>query len=128
MPAYELTLEDRKKYLYVLVSGELNRKTDREIDTEIRSECESRALDKVLIDIRECSSRISYLDNFVAATTYRQRMGSYIKVIAIVDSGKHRQSSELFELAAVNKGARLRFFTSSIDAEKWLLEDEERNS
>ena len=126
MASYELIFETRENYLYVLVSGELNRKTDREIDARIKSECEARSLDRVLIDIRKCSSRISYLDNFVAATSYRQRMGSYIKVVAIVDSSEHRQSSELFELAAENKGARLKFFTSSIEAEKWLLAGDDR--
>jgi len=123
MTPYELIFEDRIQYLYALVSGELNRKTDHEIDARIRSECEERERNRVLIDIRESSSRLSYLQNFVAAKSYRQRMGLYLRAIAIVDSKKHRENSELFELTAVNQGARVKFFTSTIEAEKWLVGD-----
>ena len=125
MTSYELIFEDRKRYLYVLVSGELNSKTDREIDARIRSECEKLERKNLLVDIRQCSSRLSFLQNFVAAKTYRQRMGSYIEAIAIVDSKQHRENNELFETTAVNQGARLRFFTSTIDAENWLVDDSE---
>ena len=123
MTSYELIFEDRAKYLYVLVSGELDRKTDFEIDAEIKLECERRERDRVLIDIRESRSRLSFLQNFVAASSYRIRMGSYIQAIAIVDSKKHKENSELFELTAVSRGARLRFFTSTIAAEKWLIDN-----
>lgn len=123
MTSYELIFEDRTKYLYVLVSGELNRKTDREIDARIKSECERLERKKVLIDIRESSSRLSYLENFVAATSFRERMGSYIEAMAIVDAEEQKENSELFEITATSKGARLKFFTSTIEAEKWLIED-----
>jgi hypothetical protein len=121
--SYELIFEDRTKYLYVLVSGELNRKTDFEIDAEIKKECRKRRRNRVMIDIRESRSRLSFLQNFVAATSYRKRMGTYIRAIAIVDSKKHMENSQLFELTAVSHGARLRFFTSTIAAEQWLIED-----
>lgn len=121
MTSYELIFEDRTKYMYVLVSGELTSKTDHVIDDKIKSECEKRERSRVLVDIRESSSRLSFLQNFVAASTYRQRMGSYIGAIAIVDSKKHKKNSEVFELTAVNRGARLKFFTSTIEAENWLI-------
>jgi hypothetical protein len=121
--SYELIFEDRAKYLYVLVSGELNTKTDHEIDAEIKSQCERRERSEVLIDIRHSSSRLNFLENFVAATSYRQRMGSYIRAIAIVDSREYQENSELFELAAVNQGARLKFFNSTVRAEQWLMEN-----
>ena len=123
MTSYELIFEDRTRYLYVLVSGELDRKTDHEIDARIRSECEKLDRENLLIDIRECDSRLSLLQNFVAAKTYRQRMGPHISAIAIVDARKHRENSELFETTAANQGARLKFFTSTIEAENWLVGD-----
>ena len=121
MTTYELIVENRKNYLYILVSGELDSITDQEIDNKIKLECEKHERRKVLIDIRECSSRLSFLDNYVAATSYRQRMGAYISAIAIVDSTQHKENSEVFELAATNKGARLKFFTSTVEADKWLI-------
>jgi hypothetical protein len=121
MTSYELIFEDRTNYLYVLVSGELNVKTDPEIDTRIKLECEKLERSRVLIDIRECSSRLSFLQNYVAATSYRQRMGTQIRTIAIVDSKQHKENSELFETAAVSHGALIKFFTSTLEAEKWLI-------
>ena len=121
MTSYELHFEDRKQYLYVLVSGELDARTDREIDARIRLEFEKRERRNVLIDIRELGSRLSFLQNFVAAKSYRLRMGPYISAIAIVDSKKHKGNSDLFELTAAGQGARLKFFISSLDAEKWLV-------
>jgi hypothetical protein len=122
MTSYELIFHTQTEYLYVLVSGELNENTDQEIDARIKIECEKLDRNKVLIDIRESSSRLSLLENYVAATSYRQRMGTYTRAIAIVDSKEHKENSELFELAATNSGARLKFFTSTVEAEKWLIE------
>jgi len=123
MISYELIFEDRTNYLFVLIAGELNRNIDLEIDAEIKKECKKRKRNKVLIDIRESRSRLTLLQNFVAAKSYWNRMGSYIKAVAIVDSKEHVENSELFEMIAVTRGARLKFFTSTVEAEKWLIED-----
>lgn len=120
MASYLLAFEDRTTYLYVRLSGELTEKTDHDIDVSIKQECETLERNKVLIDIRDSDSRLSYQQNFAAARTYRQRMGTYIIAIAIVDSSTFQENSELFELTAVNRGARVKFFTSTAEAENWL--------
>jgi hypothetical protein len=41
---------------------------------------------------------------------------------AIVDTRKPKENGELFEITAVNQGARPRFLTSTVETGKWLVD------
>lgn len=117
---YELKLTESDAILFATLYGELDAATDMEIDAELRRECEKRGKKLLLIDIRPMSTRLSGIDNHVAATTFGSRMGIDIRAIAIVDTENFAEKSEMYELTAINRGARVRFFEDYENAQQWL--------
>lgn len=121
MSRYQLKFEDKDHYLFVTVHGELNPMTDVSIDEDIRRECENRKQRLVLIDIRPTTSRLDGIENHIAAITIQDRIGPYVRAIAIIDTLENRERSEMYELTAVNRGATVKFFEDCESAASWLL-------
>ena len=120
---YELKFEDKDHYLQVTVSGDLNPETDIAIDVDIRKECEHRDFNFALIDIRTMTSRITTIENHIAAKSFSERMGPEIRAIAIVvDSIDFDKKSKMYEVTARNRGADVKFFTQCEVAASWLLD------
>lgn len=117
---YRLAFSDKKYFLHVKAVGTLNKETDAAIDAEIKSECEKRKIDSVLIDIRYMNSRLSGIENHIAAQSFSERIGN-LSSIAIVDLEKYISNSEMFEITARNRDANVRFFNKVTDAIEWIL-------
>lgn len=119
-PLYTLEFTDKKFFLHVNAFGLLNSETDEEIDAEIKKECDARSIDSVLIDIRQMTSRLSGVENHVAAKTIKDRLQG-VTSIAIVDLKKYDNKSEMYQLTAKNRDTNIRFFHSVSKAVEWLL-------
>jgi hypothetical protein len=117
---YRLETSQERDYLNFTLTGTLNAASDREVDEAIRHHCEEQGVGLALVDIRGAEGRLSALENHVAATTFRDRMGAAVSVVAIVDVAIHDANSEMFELTATNRGARVRFFLDDRAAAAWL--------
>lgn len=117
---YEIDEIDRDGIPVFSVRGDLDRESDRLIDDEIRRRCLDAVMRFAVIEIREVSGRLSLLDNHEAAKNFRQRIGDALDAVAIVERHEHRERREMFEITAINRGARVRFFDFTSDAVAWL--------
>jgi len=118
---YQLAFSDKEFFFEVRAVGELTADSDLGIDKEISQEGETRNIDSVLIDIRQMKTRLTGVENHVAAESFNQRM-NFFSSIAILDLEKYQSNSDMFELTARNRDANVRFFVEKHKAVEWLLE------
>ncbi len=117
---FEIDVSERPGYLRFAVTGRQSPETDPQIDDAIARICVDREATAILIDIRALSGRLTVLENYMAASTFRRRVPPSVGRVAIVDLPEHQARSEMFELTAWNRGVRVRFFDCESAAEDWL--------
>lgn len=125
---YKIEISDEPGFLRFDIEGNQDRQTDADIDREIASECIERGAKAALVDIRRLAGRLSILENHEAAKSFRQRMPLSLRRIAIIDLPEHAARSEMYEVTAQNRGARLRFFDSVTLAQEWLRSERDRGA
>ena len=120
---FAIDLREAPGFLRLAVTGRQSLETDSRIVEAIVRICVDREATAVLIDIRALTGRLSVLENHLAASTYGRRIPSIVRRVAILDLPEHHERSEMFELTAGNRGARVRFFDCETAAEAWISGD-----
>ncbi len=116
--SYQLKMEDRGGYLYVLVGGE---KLTAEISAaywrEIAHECFEKKQTKILIE-KDFPETVSPPEMV--------QMGEYLGYllptfkIAFIDRFNHQSVNELGKKIARNREVKMQLFESVVEAEQWL--------
>jgi hypothetical protein len=116
---YDIKMEDRGEYLYVLVGGEkLTAQISASYWNEIAERCFENDLRKIMIE-----------KNFVESVTADEmlRMADHLgkllpnRRIAFIDRFPHDDINELGKRLARNRNVMMQVFKDRSDAERWLL-------
>lgn len=120
---YQITFEDRTRYLYVYVTGEHDSyEISRRYWQEVADKCSRENCSRVLIE-EDIPEMVSMAEVFKLASEIPQ-MGFYGIRIAFVDRYiEHHDLNQFAELVAVNRGLYGKIFNDTAEAEKWLLAD-----
>lgn len=116
---YEITLEDRGKYIYALVKGDLLKpEIAKQYWDEIAEKAFDLRLTKILIE-KDFSETVSAPEML--------EMGDYLgkllatKRVAFLDRHENAAINNLGEKIAANRGVNIKVFQNVEDAEKWLM-------
>lgn len=116
---YQIEIEDRGEYLYVLVSGDkLTADIAAAYWREIAGVCFDRQKTKILIE-KDFAETVSPLEMV--------QMGAYLgqllvnKKIAFLDRYGNEDINELGKKIARNRNVQLQLFQNIADAEKWII-------
>lgn len=116
---YEIKLEDRGDYLYVLVGGKvLTPKIARMYWDEIADECFKLGKSKIMIE-KDFPQSVSPPEMLEMAAYLGKVLPG--KKIAFYDRYKNESINELGKVLARNYGVMLRVFSVTKEAEKWLV-------
>jgi hypothetical protein len=118
--AMNLTIEctDRGNYLLVHVDGEWTEASARRIVDVILDLTNEHGTTRVLLDSRRLSRPDRDFTRYVSGKYIAETLGPRIRVAAI---GEPANVTHYAETVALNRGAKLRAFTSEEAALEWLL-------
>jgi len=125
---YELTIEPKPGYLYVIVTGENTRENVARYMEEVVRECTLRQCFRVLVEERLHGPRLGTLDVFEMVSTGSTRFLRTLKAMAYVDVNAHNQEMMQFaENVAVNRAFPVKVFPTVLAAERWLQAEQEQS-
>lgn len=116
---YYIKLENREKYLYVLVGGkDLSAEIAEMYWNEIAENCAQLNLHKIMIE-KDFAESVEPPEMLKMAN----HLGKILpdSKIAFLDRYKNEYINELGKVLARNQGIMMRIFESVEDAEKWLI-------
>jgi hypothetical protein len=120
---YTLSIEHKRTYLHVVVTGQNTRGNVLRYMAEVMRECEAADCRYVLIEERLEGPRLGTMDVFDIASQRGRPLGSSgVKGIAYVDVNAAGELMKFAEDVAVNRGYPVRVFPNVEDAEKWLVQ------
>jgi len=116
---YDIKIEDRNSYLWVLVSGEtLTADIAKEYWDEISARCRSAARDKILIE-KDFVEPVGPQDMIKMAEHVAKVLPS--ARIAFIDHQEHDDINELGKKLARNLDVKMQIFNNAAEAERWLM-------
>jgi hypothetical protein len=116
---YQIDLQDRGEYIYVLVGGEkLSPEISAAYWNEIAEMCFDLGRNKILIE-KEFRESVSAADMLQMSTYLGQLLPT--RRIAFVDRFGHEDINELGKKLARNRDVMMQIFPNARDAEHWLL-------
>ena len=125
---YTLTIDQKPTYLHAIVTGWNSKENVIRYQEEVFRECIARRCFKVLIEERLEGPRLGILDVFeIASKASKEALGT-LTAIAYVDVNAKGDLMNFAENVAALNGLPLRVFSSVSEAEKWLLEIEDRGT
>jgi hypothetical protein len=120
--AYELSVEPRRSYLHIRVTGNNTTETLRDYLADIRRICEKQKCRDVLIEEHLTGTPLGTFDVFSIVTAEAEHARSVMGRIAFVDCtlGRPTDLQGFAENVAVNRGVNVRIFGDIPSAEQWL--------
>jgi hypothetical protein len=125
MNPYQISIEQRPRYLYVTVTGENTPETIRRYVAEIREACVRLGVFKVMAVVNLSGPGVPMLDLYkVIAEGSDASVGIGIRA-AYVELNPERSAAnmQMAENVAVTRGIPVRTFRDMTKAEAWLLEE-----
>lgn len=123
--SYEVTYDHKAGYLHAIVTGVNTKENVVSYLMAIRRECQARDCFRVLIEEDLEGPRLGLMDVFEIASTGRDKGAGRLPVIAYVDVNADSESMKFAEDVAVNRGIRVRVFSSVAAAAQWLADLDE---
>jgi hypothetical protein len=127
--AYALRVENKGGHLHIIVTGDNTPENVARYLSEVRDKCVEHHCPNVLIEenLRGPSLRLSTIYNIV--TEAGNQVWPMVRRIAYIDANPehHTETLQFAETVAVNRAVNIRFFSSVVDAEKWLGDLKEGN-
>jgi len=117
---YKVVFTRRATYIHVVVTGENTRDNVMNYLKEIKQECQSSGIYRILIEEHLEGPRLETLDVFRIAQNGSIENQWIIREIAYVDMNASGDLMQFAETAAVNRGLSIRVFNNIVEAEKWL--------
>jgi hypothetical protein len=108
--------------LWVTASGSRSKPTILSMAEEIAAACAQQGLRKVLIDVRALEGTLATIDSYEIISEWFPyiREKAAISHCAIVDRPEIVGGYSFFETVAVNRGYRIRLFSSPEEGLAWL--------
>jgi len=119
---YKIDARYEPDYLYVQVSGIRFAEDEIFLIKDILQAGEKHNCKKLLVDARSMSGKLSLIDYYQLGEEAPDKIGgihSEYKT-AIVDLEENRERFRFVEDVLVNRLFNLRFFSNTVDAERWL--------
>ena len=122
--AYILGVKPRGDYLHFTVTGENTAETVSGYFSEVLQICQERRCSRVLIETNLQGPSLSPYAIFNTISQAIQHSPSGSRVFAYVDVNPmhDRKAVHFAETVAVNRGFRIKSFSSVAEAEKWLAD------
>lgn len=120
---YQITFEERPRYLYVYVTGDSDSyEISRRYWLEVSAMSAETGYKRILIE-EDILETVSISDMYRLASELPQ-MGFFGVRLAFVDRyAEHSELNEFGELVAVNRGIMGKIFNDLQAAEEWLLSE-----
>jgi hypothetical protein len=119
----EIRIEERERYLYVVVTGDNSTGTIREYSEAVRLACIRLKQSQVLIVVNLDGAPLSMLDVYKAVGDGSDQAAGLGMRVAYVDLNlqHNRETMLLAENVASGRGIPVRTFRDEVSAENWLL-------
>ena len=120
--AYNLTVEDKGRYLHFRVTGPNTAESVRGYLTDVYFTCAQLERAAILIEENLEGPGLGLVDIFEIVTEGTERSWPYVRRLAYVDvnPAHSRPDMQFAETVAVNRGINMRLFSTLAEAEKWL--------
>lgn len=125
---YKLSIEQKPTYLHVIVTGRNSRENAPRYLEEVLRECAERCCFRVLIEERLEGPRLGMIDVFRIASEGSMRALGMLEAVAYVDANAEGDLMRFAETVAVNREMPAAVFPTVADAEKWLLEENRKDT
>jgi hypothetical protein len=125
---YKLTFNQKPSYLHVVVTGRNSRENVERYFEELRSECVARACVRVLVEERLEGPRLEALEVFEIVSQGSGEARGNFKAFAHVDVNAVGDLMQFAEMVAVNRGVPVIVFPTVADAERWLLNQDDKGA
>ena len=120
--SYQLRIEDRPKYVYARVDGDLTSANALRFLEDAYSACVKYGRSAVLLDMQLHGPNLNTTSVY-DVISQRAAQGSKLRKIAYVPFHQDDRSMAYFaETVAVNRGVKVRLFESVAAADGWLSE------
>ena len=125
MDQYQLSIEQRPRYLYATVTGENTPETIRRYFAEIRQACARLGVFDVLVVANLHGPGVSMLDLYkVVAAESDEAAGTGIRAAYVeLNPIRSDENMRMAENVANTRGIRVRVFRDVSAAEAWLLSE-----
>jgi hypothetical protein len=119
---YRCTVEARQGYVHLSIRGENTPANVRRILGDIVAACAQHGSSRVLVEEHLSGPSLDTVEVFEIVSEGSTTARSLAQQIAYVDTNPEHDSSLLkfIETVAVNRGVRVRLFTTVREAEAWL--------
>ena len=125
---YKLTINQKPSYLHAVVTGWNSRETVAQYLKEILLECTTRNCFRVMIEERLEGPRLGAIDVFQIVSEGSSLVKGMLEAIAYVDVNAESDLMQFAETVAVNRALQVTVFSTVADAEKWLLNEDRRDT
>jgi hypothetical protein len=125
---YQLTIIQKPTYLHAIVTGQNSRKNALGYLGEIRRECIARKCFRVLAEERLEGPRLGMMDVFQIVEQESSQVVGLYKAFAYVDVNAEGDLMQFAETVGVNRGVALAVFSTVAEAERWLLNEDRKDS
>jgi len=115
----QITIDPKKEYLHVEVSGAFDKANAREFLRQIFGASREHALSKVFVDIRNIRGPIPTMARFELAEFLASEKDDQIR-FAVLESPGQVPDDRFFETVAANRGGIVRVATDVEEAFQWL--------
>ena len=120
---YQLTIIQKPAYLHAIVNGVNTKENVVRYLEDLSKECMSRKCFRILIEEHLEGPRIDIFNVFSIIARRSNQVIGLFNAVAYVDCNAMGNSMQFAETVARNRGLPLAVFASVADAEKWLLNE-----
>jgi len=117
---YEITLDEERRIVRLVVKGELSKTVGEQAITEVRTKAMGNKYN-IFCDVRHAKVRASFSDWFYMPRNleiYKTTKG--LKTTILITKGKQEEEYNFFENVAYNLGINIKIFYEEQDAFEWL--------
>jgi len=123
--SYELETTIEDTHVFASITGTRTRHATVSAANEIIELCRQHKIEKVLVDVRRLTGRLSIFDSMMLIFEEFPKLQKLdvVKKAAILDSKKRLERLQFFEDHANRRGYNIRMFTEIDTARTWLIRD-----
>ena len=122
--SYKVDIRCEPDYLYVQASGIRSSENLISMIRDYIKANEEYGYEKLLLDIQCMNGQLSTFESYHLCRELPEKIEKFRpnRKTSVVDSEENRDQSHFMETVLVNMGFNFRFFTNTVEAERWLSE------
>ncbi len=121
MTKFRYEIVQREGYLLMHCEGTWDHASSRDRWRQLAQSCSRLEVDRALVDDRDLVIETDISTDFEHASFVAKLLRGPCHKLAIVDRYENNAANQFFETVCVNRGLRLRFFSTADDALDWLM-------